>query len=847
MTPLSISSGRAVVVWLFALGILGGQYYWLNQKFDESAVILRIDEEGAQSGDFQAPVKDEVSTFKCSGNAYNGFVADSCLSKTSITYPVCNSDSRGSSPPDPNETSFQLSDPPYENFFYSDCNVATQVVITSPLPDGNLSVISPRLIIAWPSGNSGICSYFSPANGPNGTLEISIVNSSVGQPLRSIYKPGTGYPDVGIAGAIRFNTTARLGVTIMGSIRTIRDFTEGPSTLVPMIQNSMKTRKIDGDGVSLQRLWLDNVTTSVLSFQPYSKLAHVDIKDDEVIFDAGVYIFNAHYNYPQQEQFDIRKLIDSQDQDILELEQDEIRSLSFLSYKGKVLAGAWKFLTYFGRDTMISALLMRPILSHGAIEAVLGSVLERVDRGTGSACHEEVIGDYATYLNTLEGKPSTNIRCDYHMVDTEYFIPILLLEYLQDSAVAQKRIFKFLDTEAGHFYPPNKGLTWRELLIISTSKIINDTKPFAAPGGQTRENLIHLRDDMQVGNWRDSINGLGTGRIPFDVNTAIVPAALHSIATLSQISNETIYGSHASEWSIIASHNAKIWETYALPFFEIRLNASEAKGRLDSFVQTSSYYNGPSHSDLIDESSSLTFYALSLDDSHSLSQTQKIPILNSDTCFHLFFQLPQLTLHFLNTTAQSILRPFPAGLMTPIGLLISNPAFSSDPQLHQNFTNAAYHGTVVWGWQLAMMAKGLEKALKSCHVPSPKSEQEIPSSSSYCTSREIQQTLKSAYNHLWDIIEYNKPHILDEVWSWTYLPHQTRQTHSNKNDNHPKAAASKKEEREKKFQHKPLGSFPAPPGSVDGGGGGGGGVVESNIRQLWSLTFLAVRRDQNLR
>ena len=77
MTPLSISSGRAVVVWLFALGILGGQYYWLNQKFDESAVILRIDEEGAQSGDFQAPVKDEVSTFKCSGNAYNGFVADS--------------------------------------------------------------------------------------------------------------------------------------------------------------------------------------------------------------------------------------------------------------------------------------------------------------------------------------------------------------------------------------------------------------------------------------------------------------------------------------------------------------------------------------------------------------------------------------------------------------------------------------------------------------------------------------------------------------------------------------------------------------------------------------------------
>lgn len=39
----------------------------------------------------------------------------------------------------------QLSDPPYENYFHSDCNTDAQVVVTSPLPDSNLSIICPRL------------------------------------------------------------------------------------------------------------------------------------------------------------------------------------------------------------------------------------------------------------------------------------------------------------------------------------------------------------------------------------------------------------------------------------------------------------------------------------------------------------------------------------------------------------------------------------------------------------------------------------------------------------------------------------------------------------------------------
>lgn len=54
-----------------------------------------------------------------------------------------------------------------------------------------------------------------------------------------------------------------------------------------------------------------------------------------------------------------------------------------------------------------------------AVEAAIGSVLESINRTDGSACHEEIIGDYATYLNVQEGNGSTLYRCDYSIGDTD--------------------------------------------------------------------------------------------------------------------------------------------------------------------------------------------------------------------------------------------------------------------------------------------------------------------------------------------------------------------------------------------------------------------------------------------
>jgi hypothetical protein len=185
---------------------------------------------------------------------------------------------------------------------------------------------------------------------------------------------------------------------------------------------------------------------------------------------------------------------------------------------------------------MISALLLQPILSQGeggAIEAVISAVLERINRTDGTVCHEEVLGDYATLLNLKDNLTSTEPRCDYKMIDTDYLLPIIMKNYFVDEATGRQRSDAFFNATAS-FLVENDGLTYAQLAETTASKIMSATAAFAAPGGQIKENFIRLREDQPVGEWRDSNNGLGGGRIPYDVNAAMVPAGLRAIAALSR-------------------------------------------------------------------------------------------------------------------------------------------------------------------------------------------------------------------------------------------------------------------------------------------------------------------------
>lgn len=694
-----------------------------------------------------------------------------------------------------------MSDPPYENYFYSDRHVAAHLLVTSPLPDSDLSIISPRLIVAWPAGNSGACVFFEPANGVNGSLNIKVINSTVGSPLAPINIARDGYPSKGIEGVIQFDAAAKLPLSILGSVRAIRDFTEGPSLLHPKLQEGIRIVKHGTDGIVISRLWLDNITTTTITFTP--RASHtIALDNGQPTFDAGEYLFTAHINYPQLEQFSLHKVL--KDTSLVHEHQHETKALSFLSYSDKLLAGSWRFLTYFGRDDMISALLLQPILSEDAVEAVIGSVLERVNRSDGSACHEEVIGDYATFLNLEEGINSTDYRCDYSMVDTDYFVPILLHAHFVGQGAGLDRLKALLSTPAGKVDSKNKGLTWGDLFILLIQKIITASAPFASPGGQTRENMIHLNPGMDTGVWRDSVYGLGGGRIPFDVNVALAPAALRSIASLAKLFDADIFGSHAEDWAKRAEHYAQVWEEKTLEHFKLILPAETVRERLRTFAQTSGYYNGPAHDELID--SDVTYHAMALEGHNDLDI---VPVMNTDACVRLFFfnstKQERLT-EFLNSTALSVLRPYPAGLMTPVGLVVANPAISGDEIVVANFSNSAYHGSVVWSWQLVAMASGLEKQLDRC---SSHNEQ----TPDFCSNTIVYANIKNAYNALWDCIENIEDYLSDEVWTWVY--------------------------EDGSFKHVSLGSLPPPPGV--------GGIAESDIIQLWSLTFLAVKRNERMR
>jgi hypothetical protein len=326
-----------------------------------------------------------------------------------------------------------------------------------------LSIIGPRLIVAWPAGNSGACIFFRPENGVNSSLNIKVINSTVGSPFALINIARDGYPGKGVEGVIQFDTAAELSLSILGSVRAIRDFTEGASLLHPKLQEGVRIERYGMNGVSVSRLWLDNVTTTTVTFTPRAS-HNITIKDRKTTFDAGEYLFAAHIDYPQLEQFSLHHVL--KDVSLVDKHEHQTKALSFLLYSDKLLAGSWRFLTYFGRDDMISALLLQPILSEDAVEAVIGSVLERVNRSDGSACHEEVIGDYATFLNLQQGINSTDYCCDYSMVDIDYFVPILLHSHFVKYEAGVVRLKALLSTMAGQDDPTKKGLNWGELFIL---------------------------------------------------------------------------------------------------------------------------------------------------------------------------------------------------------------------------------------------------------------------------------------------------------------------------------------------------------------------------------------------
>lgn len=221
--------------------------------------------------------------------------------------------------------------------------------------------------------------------------------------------------------------------------------------------------------------------------------------------------------------------------------------------------------------------------------------------------------------------------------------------------------------------------------MANAEKIMRLTAPFAAPGNQTKQNLLHLNSGQIVGDWRDSTYGIGGGRIPFDVNTGLAAPALRGIASLARAG----VFDDKQDWASLGDQYADVWENSTLQFFDISRSESVAKALLTNYT-TEIDFPGPDQSGEL--SGPVNFYAIALDGYNDLA---KVEVMHSDMCFRAFLIDDTDNAAFMNRTANAVKRTFPAGLLTDVGMLIANPAFGGEPVYAKNWSSNAYQGTVV--------------------------------------------------------------------------------------------------------------------------------------------------------
>lgn len=607
---------------------------------------------------------------------------------------------------DPETLAFSIHQGHTQNHFLRRGPIAAHLAVTSGR--------SPRLIVAFPAGNSGIGLWFEQLPEP---VTFTVERS-----------PSAVTRDLGLRGVSATlacdASDLRLRGAVLGSIRALRRYSHTAE-----VPGALEARVDSGPPFVLQRLMLDGRHRIELFIEPHG--------DTSVRAEPGGRVILSAAGRPVR--FTITALADEPPltpiprSELLEPSVDAdsrmLSALAFLTYEEKLLAGSWRFLTYFGRDTLLTTRMLMRVLRPRVVEAGLGAVLDRLGP-LGDVAHEESIGDEATMAHLAAGRAPLDLREPVHdrsMVDGDFLLAPVAAGYLLDRVDEERaRAFLARTTPCGEPYAA--------ALARNLSLVIRRATPFAeAPGSST---LITLPDGHEVGDWRDSLEGLGHGRAPYGVNAAMVPAALHAASRLlaSALFGADVAGAH---------HAERLAQAYrgASPLFHVGLPAEEARHRLASYARSLDMDPAPA---LAATRRDVSFPGIALDEAGV-----PIPVMHSDGGFVLLFDAPPPAV--LAETAERILREFPAGLCTPVGVVVANPAYSADEATRALFTTAHYHGTVVWSWQQAMLARGLSRQLGRKDLPPA-----------------VRDSVTVARRALSDVMRTNATWQTSELWSFSY-------------------------------------------------------------------------------
>lgn len=614
------------------------------------------------------------------------------------------------------ELRFSIIDGRIQNDFIREGPVAAHVVLKS----GG----APRLIVAFPAGNSGVGVWFDQQQ-----LHAEWRRPERLQPISQTL------PDGGMRHGVRFETgisAHRLEVrkAILSNIRVLRDY--GYSGRTPAAVDIAPT--IKGRTAVWERRRIDGATGYFLSIEAINGIIEPGPDDAPIIFSAA-----------EDGGLRLRVTTLTGDTPLTGIMKDELLTdkagrdqrlrdvLAFLAYEEKFLAGSWQYDTYFGRDTLMSLALLGTALSSHATEAGIASVLERLS-SDGEVAHEEDIGEYALLRRGQSGdvRADDSSILDYKMIDDDFMLAPVLARYLLDAPRGRERASAFLSRRSV------AGVSYRDLVRLNLAFVVNAARPYGEAPHWSR--LIQLRSaNPPVGNWRDSNTGLGGGVYPYDVNVALVPAAL---AAAQRLSRSGLVGDdeQIDDLGREAGRLAAIWSPTSAAHFEVKVDAETARRRLTDTRRRFGLDANIAEAATPDDA--ISFPALALD-----ATGAPIPVMHSDVGFKLLFGDP--TERELEQTASLILRPFPEGLMTPVGMVIANPAYAPIDAANA-FGPDRYHGAVVWSWHHALMATGLDRQLRRKDL-----------------TEATRSHLAKALRNIEGAIRPSKRHRSSELWSWT--------------------------------------------------------------------------------
>jgi hypothetical protein len=611
--------------------------------------------------------------------------------------------------------SFDVNEGPNLNSFLREGPVAAHLLLRSGL--------DPRLLVAFPAGNSGVGLWFSHTTQP-------VTWALRGRPQPLVTQDTRGRSLYGMTAEVTLNGTAELSFkqAVLSSVRVLRDY-QALGTFPREVGVNPMTRD---STITWARDRLDGAAGYQLSIQ----VTHGTLLGDQMraASDGKIALkITALSGEVPLTPLEGKHLLN----DRAQADAAARNVLTFLSYKEKFLAGSWRFNTYFGRDTLMSVRLLMPVLAPEAVEAGLGAVLTRLSP-QGEVAHEEDIGEFAI-LDHLRasGEKSDAPTFNYNMIDGSFMLAPVAAQWLLDDARGGTQAAAFLKRMDGRRENPK---TYGADLVGNLKFVLQAAAKFA--DDPRAPNLIPLKPGFEAGQWRDSNDGLGGGRFPYDVNAVFVSATLEAAGRFfaSGLLDSYLDAADRALFSH-AEAMAGIWRGKAAPLFDVSVPNATAQHDIGDYAASLKIPDGDALRSVGD--SAVSFPALAL-----TADGKTIPVIHSDIGFDLLFGRPTATA--LDQGVTALMRPFPAGLLTPVGVVVANPVYAATA-VKGRLTRSAYHGTVVWSWQQAVLAAGLRRQLQRRDLPPP-----------------LIEPLRAAQTRLWQAIGEAHSMRNSELWSWTF-------------------------------------------------------------------------------